>query len=975
MNKKRFSKKIILIPAAVILLFAALAAMFILRNWIDKNPCSVFSLEDTTYASRDSLGNTYVIGDSGTSLIKLDPSGNVTDRFTCFAGDFVSPAEAVADNSGNIYVHDVQIESGVRIDSETILRISEKDHQSEIIKTIDAPEGTVRRAVIGLFPQDNGIFYAVKNSGSIAVYNTESYERLVFPITHAEELVLSAAYDSKNNDLYYSTYSGKIMKFAEGADDILLYNSDSDPESVPQYISFNDGILYCNDIGKRDILAIDTTSFAVDRFDVGGEKSERSIDTNLSAANSLVSVSSLAVTFWGPDRNYEMMSEAGFAKNALFKCTVVFVAILYSILFAAVIIVLLIRYILLKSSGFTKAALAIASMVLILSLLFIGTLFPELNTQVTEEIYSREMLAANVINNSIPMDSFLRLNKPSDFMNEDYKAVRKAVHDVFFMESDDSKDLYCVLYKVIDGTVTLTYTMEDICVVYPYDWEYEDSDYQAVMEGGETLTTSESSSAGSFVYVNAPLIDENGDIQGMIEIGTDLHSVNERNNNILLSLSINILAIMVVSFMFMIEFLYFIRGHRSYEFDDDPPEKKKIPVEIFRFVVFVIFFFASLTCAILPIYAVKLAEELAIPGVSPVMMAALPISIEIISGAVFSMLGGPVIDKLGARKTVIYSCILFTAGLAMRVVPNIIVLSLSGILVGAGKATLLILVNVLIAMLPDEEKDRGYAYYSVSALSSINCAAVFGGFMIQWMPYWALFAVTAVLSITLYFVCIKYLNHELPEEGSTEESEGEKGNLFKFLLNPSVLTFFAFIMIPLLVCGYFVNYLFPILGAEWGLSETYISYAFILNGLVILITGTPVSAFMSNHKIKNVGLFLSALIYAGGFLLVAVFQNIPALLTSVFILGLAESFSIMLPAYFTDLKIVEKFGFDRALGIYSLLENASESVSSFIFSIAFVVGLKEGLMTVIYIIAALALVFLIGSFVFGRKETVENKTE
>lgn len=975
MNKKRLSKKIIIIPVAVILLFAAFAALFVLRNWIDKNPYSVFSLEDTTFASRDSNGNTYVVGDSGTEVIKLNPSGQVTDRYTCFARDFVSPAEAVADNSGNIYVHDVEIESGVRIKSESILLVNGKNHRSEIIRKIDAPDGTVRRAVIGMFPQNEGILYAIKKAGSIAIYNTEKADRIVFPVSHAEELVLSAAYDSANNDLYYSTYSGKIMKYTEGADDLLLYTSDCDPDSVPQYIGFDNGTLYCNDIGKRDIIAIDTKSLSVERFDVGGEKAERSIDTNLSAANSLVSVSSLAVTLWDPDRNFEMLSEAPLAENARIKCSIVFASILYIMIFIVVIVILLVRFVLVKSSGFTKAALAIASMVLLLSLLFIGTLFPELNSQVTEEIYSREMLASNIINNSIPMDSFLRLNKPSDFMNEDYKAVRNAVHDVFFMDSDDSKDLYCVLYKVIDGTVTLIYTMEDICVVYPYDWEYEDSDYQAVMEDGETLKTSESSSAGSFVYVNAPLTDKNGDIQGMIEIGTDLHSVNERNNNILLSLSINILAIMVVSFMFMIEFLYFIRGRRSYEFDDDPPEKKKIPVEIFRFVVFVIFFFASLTCAILPIYAVKLAEELAIPGVSPVMMAALPISIEIISGAVFSMLGGPVIEKLGARKTVIYSCILFTAGLALRVVPNIIVLSLSGILVGAGKATLLILVNVLIAMLPDEEKDRGYAYYSVSALSSINCAAVFGGFMIQWMPYWALFAVTAVLSITLYFVCIKYLNHELPEEEATEESEGEKGNLFKFLLNPSVLTFFAFIMIPLLVCGYFVNYLFPILGAEWGLSETHISYAFILNGLVILITGTPVSAFMSNHKIKNVGLFLSALIYAGGFLLIAVFQNIPALLTSVFILGLAESFSIMLPAYFTDLKIVEKFGFDRALGIYSLLENASESVSSFIFSIAFVVGLKEGLMTVIYIIAALALVFLIGSFVFGRKETVENKTE
>lgn len=43
-----------------------------------------------------------------------------------------------------------------------------------------------------------------------------------------------------------------------------------------------------------------------------------------------------------------------------------------------------------------------------------------------------------------------------------------------------------MLYKVKDGTVTLVYTLEDICVSYPYDWEYEGTDLQEVMEQGAT---------------------------------------------------------------------------------------------------------------------------------------------------------------------------------------------------------------------------------------------------------------------------------------------------------------------------------------------------------------------------------------------------------------------------------------------------------------------------------------------------------
>lgn len=48
-------------------------------------------------------------------------------------------------------------------------------------------------------------------------------------------------------------------------------------------------------------------------------------------------------------------------------------------------------------------------------------------------------------------------------------------------------------------------------------------------------------------------------------------------------------------------------------------------------------------------------------------------------------------------------------------VPNIWLLTLSALLLGAGWGVLLLLVNLMIVELPDEEKNRAYAYYSVSS--------------------------------------------------------------------------------------------------------------------------------------------------------------------------------------------------------------------------------------------------------------------
>ena len=131
-------------------------------------------------------------------------------------------------------------------------------------------------------------------------------------------------------------------------------------------------------------------------------------------------------------------------------------------------------------------------------------MFPQFQSLLVDETYTREKFAASAVTNRLPADAFQRLEKPSDFMNEDYRQVRQVVRDVFFSDSDSSQDLYCVLYKVKDGTVTLVYTLEDICVSYPYDWEYEGTDLQEVMEQGATKTYATNSSSGSLVLSIVP---------------------------------------------------------------------------------------------------------------------------------------------------------------------------------------------------------------------------------------------------------------------------------------------------------------------------------------------------------------------------------------------------------------------------------------------------------------------------------------
>ena len=84
-------------------------------------------------------------------------------------------------------------------------------------------------------------------------------------------------------------------------------------------------------------------------------------------------------------------------------------------------------------------------------------------------------------------------------------------------------------------------------------------------------------------------------------------------------------------------------------------------------------------------------------------------------------------------------------------------------------------------------------------------------------------------------------------------------------------------------------------------------------------------------------------------------QNIPSLLIALALIGVADSFGIpLLTSYFTDLKDVEQFGYDRGLGVYSLFENGAQSLGSFVFGYVLVLGVGRGLIFVLILVSVLS---------------------
>lgn len=968
----KIRKKHLMVMIGLIIAVCSIVTVYVGRDWLFVNPMKPYSFSGVSYASRDAEGNTLVIHNSNMEIVKLSAEGKLLWKSCASDESFLSAGRVVADEDGNIYVHDVRIAHGVQIDSEGIVKLSPDGSLLSTIDTIEAEKNCVKQRIVGLVPLDHGVVYMKKGADGITLCNTQQGSSVVYQIDNAENMVLCCTYDNDHDVLFYVTYDGKIYQYRDGSEDELLYDSDTVEGSIPQEISYSNGILYAVDIGLRDTIRISCETGVTDRMEVQEPLEEREIAYHVSAPGRLVTSTSYSVILWDGDA-YEQIWEAPLSGKLSVYICLIWLSLLILAIGGIISLILLLKMLLTRFNFYAKLTMVVVAGIGGIAILFMSVLFPDFQAMLEDEIYTREKFAAAAVTNRLPADAFERLEKPSDFMNEDYRQVRQVVRDTFFSEEESSSDLYCVLYKVVDGTVTLVYTLEDICVVYPYDWEYEGTEMQKVMEQGTTVTYATKSSSGSFVFIHSPIRDENGKIIGIIEVGTDMQSVTDKSRQIQLSLIINLIAITVVVFMVANELIYFMKGRHELNMRKQEERDHRLPVEIFRFIVFLIFFFTNLTCAILPIYSMRIAENMSSHVISPVMLAAIPISAEVVSGAVFSAVGGKVIRRLGAKRSILVSSVLFTAGLGLRVIPNIWVLTISSLLLGAGWGVLLLMVNIMIVELPDEEKDRGYAYYSVSALSGANAAVVFGGFLIQWMSYTALFAVTAGLSVLLFFVSNKYMSRYTSEDQEEcTEAEESHMNLLKFVFRPRVISFFLFMMIPILICGYFMNYMFPIIGAEWGLSETYIGYAYIVNGILVLMLGTPLTEYFSNRGLKHLGLSASALLYAAAFLEVAVLKNIPSLFIALILIGVADSFGIpLLTSYFTDLKDVEQYGYDRGLGVYSLFENGAQSIGSFVFGYVMLIGVGRGLMLVLIVISILAVIFLIGTTFAMRREKKE----
>lgn len=972
-----------------LILIILIAALFIKFNedLLFANPVSS-SFGDFVYATVDSLGNRIIIDSSGQRLSKISPDSKLVFMLKGKKSSrgFYEAKKAVTDKDNNIYVLSIQKEDGsYRIRKEEIIKFSPKGKYIGLVCAVEHEEPVLVEKIMGLYNIDGALSYIINEDNSFTVYNEENNVLASYESPDTRLMTASYAIHPKTKEVYYSSKKGMIYKYKPEGEDELIYDAnESDYLSIPRDLSFDaQGNLYFTDIGLRTVSMITPDKeieHVIYEDEIGEDLADKYIYYFCNATNGIITVTS---DYMATVDDGEILAEDqwGYSSGVLLRVLAVWLAV---VVLAVIIVFLLVRgalFLIFKGPKIIKLAAGVIIGVICISGIFLLIILPNFQERLLNSLLQRAQVISDVTVMQLPIEKFKSLDSTADFMNDDYIAVRESIGKLFLSDNENISDFYCMLYTVQDNIITCSYSLqEDSGAIYPYDWTYEESDEQWIMENKEGIAyKGVATSEGSYLFVLNPILDESGEAVGLIEVGTDLNSYNKETSRMVLELLLNIIVISIVVVLVAWEIIIFMNGRNEYNRlrrSEQDATGIQLPNDLMRILVFGIFFITNMTTSFLPIHAMNIAESSSIAYIPKEIMAAIPISAEVLFGAIFSVMGNKLIYALGNKKSAVFGSILFSLGLFVRfIVPNIWLLTLGNAIMGSGWGILLLIVNTVIASGSDDDKNKGFAGYSAAALNGVNCGIVFGGFLINWLDHTSIFLLAAIISLFVLVHIIRYLNKANYNMISNNADNNENRiGFIKFFTGKGVIGFFIMIVIPVISCGYFLNYMFPILGNQYGLSETNIGYAYLINGLCVICFSNFLTTKLTKKLNKAYSLVLSSLLYAGAFVLVAYFQNVYALLAVLVLLGISDSFGLPVQtSYFTDLDAVKQYGYEKSMGIYSLFENISQTGGSYIFSCVLLAGVQAGLYIVVAVIVALALLFGLMYLINSRRQAAASK--
>lgn len=428
--------------------------------------------------------------------------------------------------------------------------------------------------------------------------------------------------------------------------------------------------------------------------------------------------------------------------------------------------------------------------------------------------------------------------------------------------------------------------------------------------------------------------------QGTVQIEISQKSIADKLRNILLDTA----TVLVVSFILMVEVTLFVILLLEKRVSKGPtdPAWNRSTIPMVRYLAFLIFAAAHMSTTFIPILMNNLYEPLLTLPKNVVL--GLPISAEMLFGAIAAVGAGYSIDKTGYRPILIRGIIIFCGGALISAVAwDVMSFIAARSVVGIGFGLALMALRTIVISAPDAlSKNQGIAAMNSGAFAGVNCGIVVGAMLADRIGYSQVFFVAFVLLIISWRSADAFVENPIPL-GADKASDVQKFNSKEFILDKKVVTFFMFVLLPVSVSGMFLNYLFPIFADGMGASSSSIGRAFLINGLLIIYAGPVLSRYSEKYLGTKKSLVTASLIMGFSILFFAGFGTLAAAYITVIILGLADSFGVAAQSnYFLSLGAVSRLGEGKAVAYFSIVGKLGQMLGPIIFGSAAVLGMAAG---------------------------------
>lgn len=916
------------------LLLALCAVSLLALCWTFRMPVSE-AFQRTTQIN---LGYSAKQGPDG-RLYVLDSSHG---RLLCFddAGNIQFSIESPRDNTGALgYIDDFFVsEEGIFLSAsqwnemalarEAILSYDINGSYRETLVNRDYSENrTNKHRFYGIHASDGVLRYAECLSNSILVGDWE------IPYENAFNAVSDALF--LGDTVYILDKDGTVRSFGQDSEaGTVVYSLSRETGSnVVPYRLGTDGAgnLYFTDIRNRVVRKIDSEkqtsevcSETTDSLTVGMTRQGEFL---------LLDGDGLHVVGDGETRSFLTLEKNLVTRLLQILWLLALTALV--LLSATLVIRLLFLFFQKKHSMPQIVSFWVIGAVMVVSALLCGMLMNAFAESYREKIEEQVESAAYMVANQIGGEDIARIEETGGFGGEAYRRLCTVMEKSFPMDIAFYNQLYCNILKLDQGEgYAVAYLDQSIGSYFPLD-EVELAELQTVYETGKSVwNQAVADISGTYLSVKVPVFDSAGSVRGAVAVGVETYVITDTLRAMLSEILLSAAVILMLVWLVSVEAMSFASNYDFYRKNLAAGETDALPGHLIRLLVFLIFAAYNMTATFLPVYLLRSADIF--PPAMRDLAGALPITVNIFLIGTMSLFCAGLVRRHGLGKILAVSAICSLSGnLLIFLRSDFFAICAGLVLDGIGVGLITNAVYVMLTYVKDEtNRTHGLTIYNGAYLSGINFGMIFGSLLAVSLGQKQVFSVVALVwlgMLILTGVLVRQMAQMLGVEEAAQAETAPRISLGQFLGSRQVLGFIGLIQNPYILFGSFVFYYVPLFCDRLGYSETICSLLIMLYSQIAVLGTERITQWMS-QKTGSYGMYAALGMNIAAVLVFALSPNLVGMLLALVQLGISASFGKPVQQeHYLRMNRVQKYGEDRAMGIYNFSENIGESMGPVVF--------------------------------------------